>query len=380
MRRMFSAEEMFSQNGILGNRAEREAEQMKIACLFAGQGAQYPGMGRDLYEKYEKSRQVFDEAGEKIKQLCFEGTAEELKLTENTQPCVYTVTMAAYEEFIFRFQEQKPEDAEIAAMAGFSLGEYAALTAAGVISDIPAGVELMEHRGRYMGEAGRNEAGENIGTMAAAIGDPAKVRECVETARQDGILVAANINAPTQTVVSGDRDAVERFAQVAKEARLRVTPLSVGSAFHSPMMAPASEKMRQLILTKKITPCEFPVYSNLTAGPISEYRKGAVSADTISADCGGAGDQAASENRKTLRPQTAEDIADAMALQLMSPVQWVKIVENLKAQGIDTVIEFGPGQTLSGLVKKIDKTIRSYNVENAESLEAALAEICGKDC
>ena len=127
---------------------------MKIACLFAGQGAQYPGMGRDLYEKYEKSRRVFDEAGEKIKQLCFEGTAEELKLTENTQPCVYTVTMAAYEEFFSRFQAQKPEDAEIAAMAGFSLGEYAALTAAGVISGIADGVELMEHRGRYMGEAG----------------------------------------------------------------------------------------------------------------------------------------------------------------------------------------------------------------------------------
>lgn len=207
---------------------------MKIACLFAGQGAQYPGMGRDLYEKYEKSRRVFDEAGEKIKQLCFEGTAEELKLTENTQPCVYTVTMAAYEEFFSRFQAQKPEDAEIAAMAGFSLGEYAALTAAGVISGIADGVELMEHRGRYMGEAGRNEAGENIGTMAAAIGDPAKVRECVELARQDGILVAANINAPTQTVVSGDREAVARFTEIAKEARLRVTPLAVGSAFHSP--------------------------------------------------------------------------------------------------------------------------------------------------
>lgn len=332
---------------------------MKIACLFAGQGAQYPGMGRDLYEKYEKSRRVFDEAGEKIKQLCFEGTAEELKLTENTQPCVYTVTMAAYEEFFSRFQAQKPEDAEIVAMAGFSLGEYAALTAAGVISGIADGVELMEHRGRYMGEAGRNEAGENIGTMAAAIGDPAKVRECVELARQDGILVAANINAPTQTVVSGDREAVARFTEIAKEARLRVTSLAVGSAFHSPMMSPASEKMRSLILTKKITPCDFPVYSNLTARPISEYRRNG--ADDLSS------------------PQTAEDIADAMALQLMSPVQWVKTVENLKAQGIDTVIEFGPGKTLSGLVKKIDKTIRTYNVENAESLENALSELCRRD-
>ena len=195
-----------------------------------------------------------------------------------------------------------------------------------------------------MGEAGRNEAGENIGTMAAAIGDPQKVRDCVEEARQDGILVAANINAPTQTVVSGDRDAVARFTEIAKEARLRVTPLSVGSAFHSPMMEPASEKMRSIILTKKITPTDFPVYSNLTARPLSEYRKGM----TVEPEEAGKVQEPSS-------PQTAEDIADAMALQLMSPVQWVKIVENLKAGEIDTVIEFGPGKTLSGLVKKIDR-------------------------
>lgn len=160
---MFSAEEMFLQNVISANRCRKggEADENRLVCLQA-RGA-VPRYGRDLYEKYEKSRRVFDEAGEKIKQLCFEGTAEELKLTENTQPCVYTVTMAAYEEFFSRFQAQKPEDAEIAAMAGFSLGEYAALTAAGVISGIADGVELMEHRGRYMGEAGRNKAGENIG-------------------------------------------------------------------------------------------------------------------------------------------------------------------------------------------------------------------------
>ena len=113
---------------------------MKIACLFAGQGAQYPGMGRDLYEKYEESRRVFDAAGEKIRSLCFEGSAEELRMTENTQPCVYTVTMAAYEAFLAEFEKNKKPDAEITAMAGFSLGEYAALTAAGVITDIGTGV------------------------------------------------------------------------------------------------------------------------------------------------------------------------------------------------------------------------------------------------
>ena len=333
---------------------------MKTAYVFAGQGAQYPGMGRDLYEKYPEAKAVFDAAGDKIKQLCFEGTAEQLKETENTQPCIYTMTMAAYEAFRAELKKAglSDADAEPQAMAGFSLGEYSAMTAAGVITDIATGVELMENRGRWMGEAGRDEAGNAAGTMAAAIGDKEKVLEIVEETRGGDILIAANFNAPTQTVVSGDIAAVERFTEKAKEAKLRVAPLAVGSAFHSPMMEPASEKMKKLITEKSAainTESAVPVYSNLTAAPLAEYR----------ADGSGAGDGA----------QTAADIADAMAKQLMSPVRWVEIVKRLIDSGVDTFIEFGPGKTLCGLVKKTDRKVRAYNVENCETLESAIKSI-----
>jgi [acyl-carrier-protein] S-malonyltransferase len=321
---------------------------MKIAYVFAGQGSQYSGMGSDLYEKYPESRTVFDAAGDHIKELCFHGSAEELKETQNTQPCVYTMTMAAYEAFKAR------TDIQPQAVAGFSLGEYSAMTAAGIISDISAGVELMENRGRWMAEAGCSPDGTPKGTMAAAIGDLQKILDCVEAVKGDDILTAANFNAPSQTVVSGDIEAVERFTSKAKDVKLRVTPLAVGSAFHSPMMEPASDKMRNLIISKKDTlsvSTSIPVYSNLTAKPISEYR--AADGET----------------------QTVEDIADAMAKQLMSPVRWVEIIQELISQGIDTFVEFGPGKTLCGLIKKIDRSVNVYNVENCETLENTIAEL-----
>lgn len=332
---------------------------MKTAYVFAGQGAQYPGMGRDLYEKYPEAKAVFDAAGDRIKQLCFEGTAEQLKETENTQPCVYTMTMAAYEAFRAALKASgAAEGAEPYAMAGFSLGEYSAMTAAGIITDIKTGTELMENRGRWMGEAGRDEEGNAAGTMAAAIGDKEKVLEIVEETRNGDILIAANFNAPTQTVVSGSIAAVERFSEKAKEAKLRVAPLAVGSAFHSPMMEPASGKMKALITEKSAainTGSAVSVYSNLTAAPLSEYK----------ADGSCAGDGA----------QAVEDIADAMAKQLMSPVRWVEIVKRLIDEGVDTFIEFGPGKTLCGLVKKTDRKVKAYNVENCETLESAIKGI-----
>ena len=274
---------------------------MKTAYVFAGQGAQYPGMGRDLYEKYPEAKAVFDAAGDRIKQLCFEGTAEQLKETENTQPCVYTMTMAAYEAFRAALKASgEAEGAEPYAMAGFSLGEYSAMTAAGIITDIKTGTELMENRGRWMGEAGRDEDGNAAGTMAAAIGDKEKVLEIVEETRNGDILIT------------------EKSAAI-----------NTGSAV--------------------------PVYSNLTAAPLSEYK----------ADGSCAGDGA----------QAVEDIADAMAKQLMSPVRWVEIVKRLIDEGVDTFIEFGPGKTLCGLVKKTDRKAKVYNVENCETLESTIKGI-----
>jgi len=357
---------------------------MKTAYLFAGQGAQYTGMGRDLYEKYEESRRILDAAGEKIRKLCFHGSAEELKETQNTQPCVYAVTMAAYEAFrsAAAGDEKIPQPS---ALAGFSLGEYAALTAAGMITDISTGVDLMEKRGRWMGQAGRAEDGSQKGCMAAAIGDVKKVNDCIAAARGDEILIAANFNAPTQTVVSGDIAAVERFTEMAKEYRLRVTPLAVSSAFHSPMMEPASEKMRALIRaseTKLDTRAALPVYSNLTASPLSEYRAGQASAQAAfgqeTLDQTDIDTSASGQNGSYQQPSGdfgIEDMADAMAKQLMSSVRWVEIIQKLIADGVDTFIEFGPGKTLSGLVKKIDKNVKSFSVGDCESLEAVIEEL-----
>lgn len=332
---------------------------MKIAYVFAGQGAQYPGMGCDLYRNYPDARAVFDAAGDKIKRLCFEGSAEQLKETENTQPCIYTMTMAAYKAFCTELEKISQVKSVIPqAMAGFSLGEYSAMTAAGIITDIPTGVELMENRGRWMGEAGRDACGNPAGTMAAAIGDKEKVLAIVEKTKKDDILIAANFNAPMQTVVSGNIAAVERFSEEAKTAKLRVAQLAVGSAFHSPMMEPASEKIRTLISAKsqKINiSSTVPVYSNLTAAPLSEYRTGGISADG--------------------REQTVDDIADAMAKQLMSPVRWVDIVERLIEEGVDTFIEFGPGKTLCGLIKKINRKAVVYNVENCDTLRQTIENI-----
>lgn len=332
---------------------------MKIAYVFAGQGAQYTGMGCDLYRNYSDARAVFDAAGDKIKRLCFEGSAEQLKETENTQPCIYTMTMAAYKAFYTELEKNNAAKSVIPyAMAGFSLGEYSAMTAAGIITDISTGVEFMENRGRWMGEAGRDASGNPAGTMAAAIGDKEKILDIVEKTRNDDILIAANFNAPTQTVVSGSIAAVERFSKAAKTAKLRVAQLAVGSAFHSPMMESASEKIRTLISAKsqKINiSSAVPVYSNLTAAPLSEYR-----ADGISAEG---------------REQTVADIADAMAKQLMSPVRWVDIVKRLIDEGVDTFIEFGPGKTLCGLIKKIDRNAVVYNIENCDTLRQTIESI-----
>lgn len=335
---------------------------MSTAFVFAGQGAQYPGMGRDLCEKYSEARAVFDAAGADIEKLCFGGTPEELRDTMNTQPCVYTVTMAAYEAFRARM------DVTPAAMAGFSLGEYSALTAAGYIGSIADGADIMRHRGLWMGQAGIGADGTPLGTMAAAIGDPDRVVQLVESCRGTGILTAANFNAPSQTVVSGDREAVSRFVAAAKEARLRVTPLAVSSAFHSEMMRPAAAQMREYLLTggfaQQAAQCAagqaqsgtgVPVYSNYTAEPVADYR--------CQGSAGAFG---------------AEDFAELMSLQLMSSVQWVSTVQKLVAAGVDTFVEFGPGRTLSGLIRKTDKSVRTMHVEDSATLEEALAEIGGR--
>ena len=322
---------------------------MKIGIVFAGQGAQYSGMGKDLYDSYPQAKEIFDLAGDQIKEWCFEGDAETLKQTHVTQPTIYTVSMAAYKALLAELEKNGLSDKlEIDAVAGFSLGEYSALTAAGVIPKISEGVEIVAQRGTLMQEAGRDEDGNAKGTMAAALGKREKILDLVEQAREDGILEGVNFNSPKQTVVAGDKAAVARFAELAKENRIKAIPLSVSTAFHSPMMIPAAEKLKDVLRQAELKMPEIIVYADVTADDIMKDYDGGDLKDYL---------------------------VEIMAKQAMSPVYWEEIIRRFEADGVKAIIEVGPGTTLSGLTKKTCKEIAALNVENVETLQETIAQL-----
>lgn len=322
---------------------------MKIGIVFAGQGAQYSGMGKDLYDSYPQAKEIFDLAGDQIKEWCFEGDAETLKQTHVTQPTIYTVSMAAYKALLAELEKNGLSDKlEIDAVAGFSLGEYSALTAAGVIPKISEGVEIVAQRGTLMQEAGRDEDGNAKGTMAAALGKREKILDLVEQAREDGILEGVNFNSPKQTVVAGDKAAVARFAELAKENRIKAIPLSVSTAFHSPMMIPAAEKLKDVLRQAELKMPEITVYADVTADDIMKDYDGGDLKDYL---------------------------VEIMAKQAMSPVYWEEIIRRFEADGVKVIIEVGPGTTLSGLTKKTCKEIAALNVENVETLQETIAQL-----
>lgn len=324
---------------------------MKIGLLFAGQGAQYPGMGKDLYDNSIEAREIFDLAGQDIKAWCFEGSKEILRQTNVTQPCVYTVTMAAYETFMEELSKMEPylkNEVEIAGMAGFSLGEYAALTASGGIQSFETGLNIVRNRGTWMSEAGKGPEGENKGGMIAAFGDRELILEYVEVAREDGILEGVNFNSPIQTVVAGDESALQRFLLKAKElGGVKTVPLSVGTAFHCSMMEPVTPKLQEILLASELKKPNIKTYSNVTGKDIME---------------GHSGDE-------------ARWLAEIMARQTKAPVYWQETIENMKSDGINTFIEIGPGKTLSGLVRKIDDSLITMNIEDSNTLMKTMATL-----
>ena len=283
---------------------------MKIGIVFAGQGAQYSGMGKDLYDSYPQAKEIFDLAGDQIKEWCFEGDAETLKQTHVTQPTIYTTSMAAYKALLAELDVAK--------------------------------------RGTLMQEAGLDENGNAKGTMAAALGKRDKILDLVEQAREDGILEGVNFNSPKQTVVAGDKAAVARFAELAKENRIKAIPLSVSTAFHSPMMIPAAEKLRDVLRQADLKAPETTVYADVTADDImKDYDGGDVK----------------------------DYLVEIMAKQAMSPVYWEEIIRRFDENGVKAIIEVGPGTTLSGLTKKTCKEIAALNVENVETLQETIAQL-----
>ena len=322
---------------------------MKIGIVFAGQGAQYSGMGKDLYETYPEAKTIFDMAGDQVKAWCFEGDEETLKQTHVTQPTIYTTTMAAYEAFMAEIKKQAmTDDLEVVALAGFSLGEYSALTASGAIDEISKGIDIVSKRGVLMQQAGLDEEGNAKGGMAAGIGDRKAILEAVEDAREDGILEGVNFNSPVQTVVAGDKAALKRFRRAAKAKGVKAIPLGVSTAFHSPMMIPAAEKLKDVLLEADLKAPKKKVYANVTA-------------DDIMKDFDG--------------QDEGQYLTDMLAKQAMSPVYWEEIIKKFQTEGVKAIVEVGPGKTLTGLTKKTCPEIAALNVENVETLQNAVAQL-----
>lgn len=297
----------------------------KIAFLFAGQGAQYPGMGKSLTEISPKAASLF-ELADSIRpgtsRQCFEGDPAELTQTANTQPCVFTVDLAAAYAL-----EEAGVHADVA--AGFSLGEMAALTFAGSFSE-KDGFSLVCRRGELMQEA----AQEHPSAMAAVLKLKDETVEQLCAGFPD--VYPVNYNCPGQLVVAGGTEHLDQFCELAAEAGGRAKKLAVGGGFHSPFMEQAASAYLQELLRIGVNPPRIPVYGNRTAAPYEE-------------------------NRETM-----------LAEQMKNPVLWTKTVERMAADGVDTFVEVGPGKTLSGLVKRILPHAAVYRVEDAATLEETI--------
>ncbi len=303
---------------------------MKLAFVYAGQGSQTVGMGRELYDHFAAARQVFDEIhlDFDVKKLCFEGPAEQLSQTQYTQPCMVAVAIAVTE--VLKEHGIVPQMA-----AGLSLGEYSALYAAGVF-DRTAALELVRYRGRVMEEAVQGIESK----MVAVLGlDRALVEQAVAEGAKVGLVQAANYNCPGQIVIGGETAAVDKAAQCALELKAkRVVPLNVSGPFHTALLEPASYKLAEKLAQVSFGDMRIPVVFNATA--------------------------------KELQPD--ETVAGLLTRQIMSPVYLEDSVRYMIGQGVDTFLEIGPGKVLSGFIKKISKEVSVFQVEDVASLTNTL--------
>jgi [acyl-carrier-protein] S-malonyltransferase len=307
----------------------------KIAFVFPGQASQYPGMGKELADNHPAAKAVFDEAdkalGFSISQMCFAGSEEDLKLTANTQPAILTVSVAAH-----RVLMEKGIAPDF--VAGHSLGEYSALVAAGSLKFSDA-VQLVRKRGTYMQDA--VPVGE--GAMAAIMGlSPAVVVDACKRSAEGKVCSPANLNSPEQTVISGHADAVKRAVEIASQlGAKRAVVLPVSAPFHCALMMPAQEKLEKDLRKIEFAALRFPLVTN------------------VDADTETSGDEA----------------RDALIRQVTNPVRWEESVRELIDEGVNTFIEVGPGRVLSGLLRQIERSVSTLNVEDEKSLTATVQKI-----
>ncbi len=301
------------------------------ALVFPGQGAQYVGMGKELYESFPECKKVFDEADEilkfKLSEICFDGPEEKLKQTENTQPALLVHSLAVLELL---------KNVKVSAAAGHSLGEYSALAASGVMNFSDA-INIVRKRGELMQESGIR----NPGTMAAIVGlsYDTLIKLCDE-AKSEGIVQPANFNSPGQVVVSGSIAGVRKLVELAKANGAKLAKeLVVSGAFHSPLMNFAYENISSSLESVQLSEFNFPVYSNVTAEKFE------------------------SEN----------EVKKLLVQQIISPVQWEKIILNMIRDGIKTFIEVGSGKVLSGLIKRINPAVETFSLGTKEEIEKYLS-------
>ena len=300
----------------------------KIAFVFAGQGAQYSGMGQSLCEASPAAKAVFD-AADKLRpgtsEQCFTGTAEELSITKNTQPCLYCVDLAAAKAL---------EEAGVTPdyVAGFSLGEIAALSFAGVFSE-EQGFDFVCKRAEAMQKAGE----ENPGAMAAVL--KLKNQQVEELCAGFEKVWPVNYNCPGQLVCAGEKSQIEAFCGKVAEAGGKAVPLAVSGGFHSPFMESASQTLCEVLEPMELSTPRVPVYANYTAQPYDGSAK------------------------------------ELLTQQVKNPVRWQETVERLVELGVDTFIECGPGKTLCGLIRKTAKGVKTLNVQDGETLQAALEAV-----
>lgn len=309
--------------------------KMKKALMFSGQGSQYVGMLKDVYEKYPQAKEMIDNAdsvlGCSLSSICFDGPVEKLKETRYTQPAIFL-----HSAVMFSLAKEK---LQFDSVAGHSVGEYAALYAAGVL-DFEDALRLVSLRGNLMFSAGEDEPG----TMFAVINlDDDKVESVCLQLTEEGngnVVVAANFNSPGQVVVSGSAQYLRDKIGAFKEAGARMTKeLPVSGAFHSPLMKPAQNELEKAINSINFNKANVPVYSNVYAAPL----------------------------------QNADEIKNALVLQLTSPVKWTQSLRKMSEDGVGEYIEIGPGQVLQGLVKRTIENAVSFGLDKSNELDSLLA-------